>query len=192
MDLPIHDRQTSFFQDDDLVRGGDTESSYFRHEDHFLSSSSSSASPNPLQVWVCLSYVQNQIAFRASVKWALQDVPSAHEMLGWLGIFSVPMSAPFCMALWEFGRSFWWNTQIKISPTQVHGQMGNPVHSSSDHIWPHLPQATAIYVPSHQHPQLEKTSSYQDERWKLAKDESKCAKDKTLRVLQRGDSQFLG
>ena len=44
--------------------------------------------------------------------------------LGWVDlILSVALSARFCLGCW----ARWWNTQIKVKPTQVHEQMGHPV-----------------------------------------------------------------
>ena len=65
----------------------------------------------------------------------------SHLVVDWVGltwILSVPLSARFCLGWWEFGRSGWaagkldrrtrwWNTQIKVDPTQVHEQMEHPV-----------------------------------------------------------------
>ena len=61
----------------------------------------------------------------------LQGVPSARGFFGLTWILSILLSARVCLGWWGFCRSSWtswWNTQIKVNPTQVHEQMGHPVY----------------------------------------------------------------
>ena len=60
-------------------------------------------------------------------------------------ILVVPPSAQFCLVIgqkWQCSWARWWNTQIKVNPTQVHEKMNHPVHflltensGSEDRSW---------------------------------------------------------
>ena len=63
----------------------------------------------------------------------LQGVPSARG-LGWVDLdFEYSTVCPILPGLmgiwqkWQGSWARWWNTQIKVNPTQVHEQMGIPV-----------------------------------------------------------------
>ena len=63
------------------------------------------------------------------------QVDSSARGLGWIDLnfeLSVCPILPGGMGIWQKrpGKwARWWNTQIKINPTQVHKQMGHPVQT---------------------------------------------------------------
>ena len=74
-----------------------------------------------------------QVEKRTQVASRTQGVPSARG-LGWVDLnfecFTSWPILPGLMGIWQKrlgSRARWWNTQIKVNPTQVHEQMGHPV-----------------------------------------------------------------
>ena len=51
----------------------------------------------------------------------------------------VPLSAQFCLGIWQKRLDSWvrwWNTQIKVNPTQAHEQMGQPAYLNFQRLIP--------------------------------------------------------
>ena len=90
---------------------------------------------------------------------------SSARGLGWVDLnfecFTVCAVLPGLMGIWQkwldrWAR--WWNTQIKVNPTQVHGQMGNPVHDVETQFQLHGGQLQGRAMP------LERRRALQRER----------------------------